>query len=153
VQPLQKVLLSEIGDLSEEVRRLFADLDRTLRRLGGEPAGEWAPSLDVFETEETIEVVLDVPGVPLEALRILIKGSVVVVAGEKPPPSRDSGIPGSSYHVVEREFGRFARAIRITRAFDTGHARASLHAGELRLVLPKLHERRGRDILIAIELS
>jgi len=51
---------------------------------------------------------------------------------------------------VEREFGRFARAVRLTGAFDVGQARASLSAGELTIVLPRLAERRGQAHAIPI---
>ena len=52
------------------------------------------PALDVVETEDTIEVTVDVSGVQAEALRILFRGGVLVVAGEKAaaPPAA----PGTS---------------------------------------------------------
>jgi HSP20 family protein len=56
-----------------------------------------------------------------------------------------------SYHLVERDFGRFARAVRIHAAVDATQTRAILAHGELRVVLPKIAERRGREILVAIE--
>ena len=52
---------------------------------------------------------------------------------------------------AEREFGRFARGVRVTGAFDVHRARATLREGELTIVLPKLDEdRRGRPHRIPI---
>jgi HSP20 family molecular chaperone IbpA len=51
---------------------------------------------------------------------------------------------------VERDFGRFARAVRLTGAFDVPRARATLREGELTVVLPKLLERRGRAHRVAV---
>jgi HSP20 family protein len=141
---------TDVGDLGQEVRRLFEDLARRRHDRRHVVSGECLPLLDVLETEKTIEIVLDVPGVTADGLRIMIKGGVVLVAGEKERPELAVKGP-ASFHLVERDFGRFARAIRVHAAFDAGKARARLHEGELRLVLPKIEERRGREFMVTIE--
>lgn len=113
-------------------------------------SGECLPLLDVFETDRTIEVVLDVPGVTIEGLRILVKSGIVLVVGEKERPDMSGRAP-ASFHLVERDFGRFARAVRVHAAIDGANVRARLKEGELRIVLPKIQERRGREILVTIE--
>jgi HSP20 family molecular chaperone IbpA len=52
--------------------------------------------------------------------------------------------------LVERGFGRFARAVRLEGAFDGGRITATIRAGELRIVVPKIAERRGREFLVPI---
>jgi HSP20 family molecular chaperone IbpA len=52
---------------------------------------------------------------------------------------------------VERDFGRFARAVRLHTAVDAGRARAVLTLGELRVILPKIADRRGREIRVTVE--
>jgi HSP20 family molecular chaperone IbpA len=52
--------------------------------------------------------------------------------------------------VAERVFGRFGRAVRLTGAFDVGRAEATLRAGELRVSLPRIEERRGREHRIPV---
>ena len=91
--------------------------------------------------------ILDVAGVPAEALRLLFRGDVLVVAGHKAPTRLTSA---RTFHLVEREFGRFARAIRVSGAFDVAAARARLQDGELHIVLPKRQERRGQAHRIAV---
>ena len=141
--------LAEVRDLADEVRRLFDDLDRARpldRRL---LPGVFSPTLDAQESASAVEIVVDLPGVALDDIRILIKGSVVIIAGGKMPPN-----PGeraeASFHLVERDFGRFARAVRLTGAFQTSLATATLANGELRVLIPKVQERRGRDIAVSI---
>jgi HSP20 family protein len=136
-------------DLSQEVRRLFDDLARRRPERRPYVSGECSPTLDVLETEVTVEILLDVPGIPADGLRILIKNNMVLIVGEKDraEPARTP----TSYHLVERDFGRFARAVRLHAAVDSSRARATLAHGELRVVLPKLVERRGREILVPIE--
>ncbi len=140
---------TDAADLAHEVRRLFEDLAR--RRPDGRAAtsGECAPVLDVLETEHALEIVVDVPGTSADGLRILIKNGTVLIVGEK-DRAEPSPTP-TSYHLVERGFGRFARAVRIHAAVDASRAQARLANGELRVVLPKIVERRGREIMVVIE--
>ena len=140
---------TDVGDLGQEVRRLFEDLARRRPERRQMVSGECQPLQDVFETDRTIEIVLDVPGVPVEGCRIMIKSGVVLVVGEKERPEPPGG--PASFHLVERDFGRFARAVRVHTAIDAAKVRARLKDGELRIILPKLPDRRGREFVVAIE--
>ena len=111
-------------------------------------AGECAPPMDVLETAEAVEIVIDLPGVTVADLRILFSHGTLIVAGRKLPGP--CGHREAAFHLAERSFGRFTRAVRLSGAFDAGRASASLNGGELRLTLPRIEERRGRDIRIPI---
>jgi HSP20 family protein len=147
---IPRMLISmEVGDLGQEVRRLFDELGRRRPERRHMVSGECMPLQDVFETDRTIEIVLDLPGVSIDSCRILIKSGVVLVVGEKERPETARG--PASFHLVERDFGRFARAVRVHGAFDAAKAQARLKDGELRLILPKIQDRRGREILVSID--
>jgi HSP20 family protein len=151
MRPISRLLIStDVGDLGQEVRRLFDDLSRRRPDRRHMVSGECMPLLDVFETDRTIEIVVDVPGVDPDSVRILIKSGVVLVVGEKERSEPALKAP-ASFHLVERDFGRFARAIRIHAAIDAANARARLRDGELRVIVAKMAERRGREILIPVE--
>ncbi len=136
---------SELGDLADEVRRVFVELGRV---FGPESlAGECAPAIDVYETDDAVEVVADLPGVEPDAVRILAKGDSLLIAGEK-AARRVRG--EATFHLVERGYGRFARVVRLGHACDTANAHARFHDGELQISIPKVAERRGRAIPIAI---
>jgi HSP20 family protein len=139
------VLPSEVGDFADEVRQLFAELGRA---YGPDTlAGECSPPLDVYETDHTLQISMDLPGVDAAAVRIVVKAAAILIAGEK-APRRGRG--DSSFHLVERGFGRFARTVRLSAACDAGQAHASLVDGELMITLPKIAERRGRAITIQV---
>jgi HSP20 family protein len=140
------VLPSEVGDFADEIRRVFVELGRA---FGPESlAGECSPPLDVYETDDTVEITMDLPGADPAAVRILVKGDAVLIAGDKAPRRVRAE---SSFHLVERGFGRFARTVRLGRACDASRARASLINGELRVTVPKVKERRGQLIRVAME--
>ncbi len=143
------LLSSEVRDLTDEVGRLFDELDRVAGGPRRMPAGHCTPALDVQETTDALEVVVDLPGVSADRVRVMLKNGVLVVAGEKTSPY-PGGRGDATFHLVERGFGRFARAVRLTGAFDGGRARAVLQGGELRVVVPKIEERRGQEILVPI---
>ncbi|MFA5907879.1 MAG: Hsp20/alpha crystallin family protein [Vicinamibacterales bacterium] len=138
------------ADLAQDVHRLFEDLARRRPDRRHVVAGECMPVVDVFETDRTVEIVLDLPGVAADALRILIKAGVVLIVGEKERPEPSKRVP-ASFHLVERDFGRFARAIRVAGAVDAAQASARLSQGELRVVLPRREDRRGQGILVPID--
>jgi HSP20 family protein len=131
----------EPRELAEDIRELFEDLAATLDHEQRAYSGECHPSLDVLETEAAVEVIVDVAGVPPEALRVVFRAGVLIVAGEKAPAHAAAA---QTFHLVEREFGRFARAVRLSGAFDVARSSASVRDGELTIILPKLGDRRNR---------
>ena len=138
-------LPSEIGDFAPEVRQVFLELGRA---FGSESlAGECAPPLDVYETDDSLEITMDLPGIEAAAVRVIGKGDSVLIAGEK---AARRARRESSFHLVERGYGRFARAVRLGRACDTSKARASMANGELRVSIPKIADRRGSAIKIDV---
>src|SRR5258706_2883071 len=138
------VVPSETTEFTEGLRRIFLELDRI---SGGVLTGECSPPVDVFETDGALEISVDLPGIDAALVRVFAKGDAIVIAGEKAP--RRARID-STFHLVERGYGRFARAIRLTTACDPGRARATVVNGELRVSVPKQPERRGRTVHVPI---
>jgi HSP20 family molecular chaperone IbpA len=129
-----------------ERRELPDDLQQLLE--AGVAAVEFTPPIDILETESGLQIVLDLPGVDIRHVEVIFSSNVLLIAGDKAP-----GPPGhadAAFHVAERAFGRFARAIGIEGAFDAGKAVATLKHGELRVVLPRLKDRRGGRIRIPV---
>jgi HSP20 family protein len=138
-------LPSEIGEFADEVRQVFLELGRT---FGSDSlAGECAPAIDVYETDESLEITVDLPGVDASAVRVVGIGDSVLIAGEK---AARRARRESSFHLVERDYGRFARVVRLGRPCNTSKARATLGNGELRVSVPKIVERRSRAIQIDV---
>jgi HSP20 family protein len=130
----------------DDFRRLAALVDTD--PAGAGTPGEFTPPCDVVETPGTVELVLDIPGVARDTVKVIFSRGTVVIAGRKVPPACAHG--EAAFHLAERAFGRFVRAIRLGGAFDAGRASATLSSGELRVVLPRIADRRGRDIAIPV---
>ena len=114
-------------------------------------AGECSLPLDVVETDKGIEVIADVPGVIASSITVLFSRNTLVIGGQKGPAACEHH--AAAFHLAERSFGHFARAVRLSGAYDAGAARATLVAGELRIVLPRIEDRRGAEIRIPIQAN
>jgi len=132
----------EAARIQSEINRLFDNLLDL-----GEPShetGSWIPNTDVSETEDSLVVKVELPGVELENLRLSVHGGHVIFQGEK----KGDGVPEG-----ERAFGPFRRAIHLTAPVNTHRAEASLVDGLLRIRFPKVANRRGEEVRIEVKGS
>ena len=134
-------------DLDDDLHRLF-DLLTTADAASGTEA-ECRVAVDVVETPGGFEILMDLAGVPADAVQVVVAENALIVMGRK-NPSACQHQREAAFHVAERTFGRFARGVRLTGAFDVGGADARLRAGELRVTLPRIEERRGRERRIPV---
>jgi HSP20 family protein len=133
----------DLRDAQEDLPRRFGRVE-----LSRSEGADDRPPMDVLETDAGIEIVLDLPGIDAAAVSITAQNDTVIITGVK-GPTRCSG--QVAFHLAERGFGRFRRSVTIGPAFDPSRAQATLTAGELRLVLPRIEDRRGRPIPIRID--
>lgn len=134
------------------VTRLQAELNRLFEeasQLASRPAANvWQPDIDVIETPDLVRIAVEVPGIAADDLAVEIAGGEVVVSGQKSPPL---AAPGSRFHCVEREHGRFARRVRLAWPVNTVQGRARLTDGVLWIELPKVREQRQQSTRLPIE--
>jgi len=133
--------------MDDELRRLFDRLSRTDESAAA--TAECTVPLDVVETPEGLEIVMDLAGVSADAVTIVVARDTLLIMGHKNPSGCEHQRE-AAFHVAERTFGRFARGVRLAGAFDSGRADARLRAGELRVTLPRIEERRGRERRIPV---
>jgi HSP20 family protein len=137
----------DAAELAEDGRQLLLELDRDVPGAAA-ATGECRPPLDVLELADAIEVVVDVPGIAADSLRVAIRRGTVLIVGAKLPPA---AMPASRFHLAERAYGRFARAVRLREALDPRRATASVSAGQLRVRIPRREDRRGELIAVPVE--
>jgi HSP20 family protein len=140
---------AEISRIQSEINRLFDNL-LELRSGGGEAegAGSWLPSADVYETDNTLVVKFEVPGVAMKDLGMTVDGNRLVLRGEKRRP--ESKTRGGRYQCMERGYGKFKRVVHITSPVNTREAIAVLEDGVLEVTFPKVPNRRGGEVAIRI---
>jgi HSP20 family protein len=135
----------ERREMDDDLRRLFDRLDDGVPHAG---AAECTPPVDVVETTEGMVVTMDLAGMTADAVQIVFVRNMLVLLGHKRPAACEAR--HATFHLAERGFGRFARGVRVSGAFDAARAEATLKAGELRVRLPRIEERRGGELRIRV---
>jgi HSP20 family protein len=138
---------SALALLQQEVNELFHRLTM-LDRSEHLPGSEWNPPVDVYENRGKLVVVIEVPGLSEDSLKVAFRGHNLVLSGERRtrrPPAR------VSFQCLERPSGRFERVLPLDVPVDIARAKATLDHGLLTVTLPRLRERRGRETTIPIE--
>ena len=135
----------ELARIHSEINKLF---DVLIKSQGGaEGSQHWLPNVDIIETDCTVVVRCEIPGVPRGDLRISAQGTALVVEGEKHPPAPDGE---AKYHCMERAHGPFHRVVPLPPMVNTRGAKAALANGVLTITLPKVANRRGEKVEIPI---
>jgi HSP20 family protein len=97
--------------------------------------------------DDHVEVDIEVPGMESEDFDIQVADDVLVVRGEKRVErERKDG----RYHVMERAYGAFERAVRLPVAVDESGARARYRRGVLHISLPRSEAHRTRRIEVQV---
>lgn len=141
--------MNDAPQIAEDARRLLEELDRDVAGAAHLSA-ECRPALDIMETTDATEVVVDVPGVKPDSIRVAVRANTVMIVGAKLVPPAPAN---ARFHLAERTYGRFARAVRIAGAFDANRAKAIVENGLLRVVLPRIEDRRGRLVTIKVDAA
>jgi HSP20 family protein len=138
--------IPDLGLLQREIGELIERLS-VLERSEPPASGDWCPSTDVYETRGSVFVVVEVPGLAPDALKVVVKDRSLHVSGER-RERRPSG--PAAFLCVERPQGRFTRKIPLDVAVDLAKAEASLAGGLLTISVPRVKDRRGREIPIPV---
>ena len=101
---------------------------------------------EVEETDKEILVRIEIPGMEKKDLQITIDGNMLYLSGEK-RMERESH--DSNYHIMERAYGSFQRAIPLPRNVRTDDAEASYKNGVLKIHLPKLSGEKVKNISLS----
>ncbi|MBN1269058.1 MAG: Hsp20/alpha crystallin family protein [Kiritimatiellae bacterium] len=145
-------------DLHRQMNELFdsfhEDFGTSLwRPLRGLPDEGWmaAPSVDVTEDDKEITVTADLPGLDEKDISVTLDGDALVIQGEK---SEEHDEKKRRYHIMERRFGRFQRAIPVPEGVvDEAGIKAAFKKGVLKVTLPKRPEKQAPRKTIDIKVE
>ena len=92
--------------VQREVERLWRDLVYHQHPSTHLADQAWAPPADVVVTQDSARVILELAGVPRDAVRVRLQGRTLIVSGRRVPPQE---LQGAHYHRAEIYFGSFER--------------------------------------------
>ena len=135
----------EISRLRREMDRLWDDYFGPGRR-GLQPlAAEFAPAVDVKETDTQVVVKAEVPGIEAKDINISVTGDVLTIKGEKKSEREEKE---ENYHIVERSYGSFSRSLALPGAVKLDKIEAKYDKGVLTVTCPKKEEVKPKAIEI-----
>lgn len=108
------------------------------------PGPVFTPNVDIFETEQTITLLVDMPGVKTDDLNVDLRDDTLTLTGDVSP---DVGAPGEKIY-VEYETGRYYRQFSLSEVIAQEKIDAKLKDGVLRLTLPKVEKATPRRIAV-----
>jgi len=108
------------------------------------PGPVYTPAADIFENDNSITVLADMPGVRAEDLKIDLHESVLTLTGHVGKPEK----PGESDVLREYHSGTFFRQFTLAETIDQSKIDARLTDGVLRIELPKFESARPRQITV-----
>jgi HSP20 family protein len=138
----------ELQRLTERIGWLFSLLQEAAAAQAPTVAGAWSPLIDVCETTQSINVRIELPDVRAADVKVRVSENKLRVGGEK--KKRAARQRTTSHHCSERIYGRFERVVPLRWPIDRKHATAELGNGILLVRLPKLKDRRGLEVTVAI---
>lgn len=130
---------SGIWDEVEKLRGGFEDLFRTGLGFAGR-----GPASRLIEKPDEFVVLVELAGVPREAVQVTYRERGLVVAGSKPAASAEDG----TILRDETFSGAFERVIAIPSEVDGEAIQARFQDGVLRVRLPKTGKARPRTVKI-----
>jgi len=131
--------------MAEETKALEVQKQEITASENGERTREcmcFVPRADIFETDENIYLVVDVPGADENSIDITIEKNVLTLNAYTEAQDLD----GYGLNLNEYEIGDYQRSFRLSNAIDRDKIQASVKDGVLRLQLPKAGEAKTRKI-------
>ena len=100
------------------------------------PARYYVPSTDIFETDDALRVVMEVPGVDRKNIDIKVEEDILKVEARIDPTKYE----GMEPLYTEYNVGHFARSFALSHKIDQQQIAATLADGILTLTLKKAQQ-------------
>lgn len=132
----------DVSSLHDEVNRMFRE---AFGQQGPASAGAFTPALDVEEDDERFILHVELPSVAVEDVEVSLEENVLTIAGER---RFYDDRTADGFRRIERNFGRFHRAVRLPDRVAPDQVEATHRDGLLTITVPKAEEAKPRRIQI-----
>jgi HSP20 family protein len=110
-------------------------------------AGAWAPAVDIYETDQAIELKADLPEVEPKDVDVRIEDNTLFLKGER---KFEKEVKEENFHRIERSYGSFARKFALPQGIATDKISADYKNGVLKITLPKSEESKPKQIQVKV---
>ena len=138
----------ELHRLRDRVGRLFAALQEATVAEDPLTSGAWAPPVDLCEAKDAIYIRVELPGLKAEQVHVGVTNTQLRIYGEKKRRVARNRI--LSHFCSERSYGKFSRVVPLRWTVNVRKATAELENGILLIRIPKIEDRRGEEVKLAV---
>lgn len=132
-----------------EIESLQREMNRLLESFGPEEGlfadGKFMPAAEITETDEAIDLKVEIPGMKPEDINIEATADSVVISGERKSEAKteEKGVVRSEF-----SYGSFRRVMGLPSRIENGKVEAEYKDGILSLHMPKSEEERSRVVKV-----
>ena len=136
-------------EVDEFLERYSKPVDRTFRGGKGvlSRTSEWAPRVDISETDEKFIVRAELPGIDRNDININIEDHVLSIRGES---KQEKEGESEQYQRVERYYGVYCRSFSLPENVDE-KVEAGFKDGLLTLHIPKTGSSKPKSIEVKVK--
>ncbi|MBI3963009.1 MAG: Hsp20/alpha crystallin family protein [Deinococcus sp.] len=126
----------DLWDPTSVLSNIRRELDRFLEEPYASVPGQqgWSPPVDIFETEQSLVIRAELPGVQQKDIEITVQDGTLALKGKK---DLSPDVRREQYHRMERTYGPFQRSFALPPNVNQEKVSAKFAGGVLEITLPK----------------
>ena len=138
----------ELEEVSNRLNRIFGQsLARSESGQNMLAVADWAPSVDISETDSEYLIKGEIPGVKKEDVKVTIQDGMLTIQGERKQEKEEKG---KKFHRIERSYGSFVRSFRVPGDADENSVKAEFKDGMLNVTLAKSAKAKPKAIEVSV---
>ena len=137
----------EMEEMSNRLNRFFSQPIPRLWNENGERMMDWAPAVDIAETDNEYLLKADLPEVKKEDVKVEILDGMLSLQGERKQEKEEKG---RKFHRIERSFGHFERTLALPADVDASKVSADFKNGVLEVHMPKAPQAAPKPVEVKV---
>jgi HSP20 family protein len=137
----------ELEDIQTRLNRVFGDAPLGRTNDDGLFFADWAPPVDIQETDKEYLIKAELPEVKKENVKVEMLDGVLTIEGER---SQEKEEKGKKFHKVERAYGKFVRRFALPTEVEATRVQAEFKDGMLNVHLPKSAGAKPKSVEVKV---
>ncbi len=147
--PARRTFLSDIFERPFSFLREFErSFSEALESLEGSENLIWTPNIEMIETPDRYEILVELPGMDRDDIKLNIKDNILTISGERKSQHRKDE---HTIHYSSIWYGKFHTQINLPSDADVEKIKASYKNGMLKIEIPKQERAKAKEIEIKVE--
>lgn len=134
-----------LSNLQEQVNRMFESAFPG--QTDTSALTSWAPSVDIYETENELVLKADLPDISEKDLDVRVENNMLTIRGER---KFEQNVKEENYLRIERTYGSFSRSFSLPNTVNSESIKAEYKNGVLTVEMPKRAESKPKQVKINI---